>query len=256
MKNFLILILLIVGFSCFDKKEIVPTPDSPIVPDKAEDLSFYIQLQGELKDCSASYCFFDLVSISENKIETLKKENKKVICYFSAGTYEDWREDKILFPKEALGKENGWSGERWINPKDITVINIMKKRIDLAKSKKCSGVDFDNTDFYGNKTGFNTSEEDSFQYIKFLSDYAHSLDLLVSIKNTGKLSERLSIVGDMNLVEQCHQYGECSIYSPWIKLGKPVFNIEYKSSLCKPYSGIAVALANLELDGKMWKDCK
>lgn len=46
-------------------------------------------------------------------------KGKKVVCYFSAGTYEDWRPDKGQFPPDALGNEDPiWRGERWVDIRD------------------------------------------------------------------------------------------------------------------------------------------
>jgi hypothetical protein len=81
------------------------------------------------------------------------KANKKVICYFSAGSYEDWRDDAIDFNPEDYRNpvEDGpggepWEGERWVDVTSTNVRDIMSKRIQLASEKGCDAVDPDNTD--------------------------------------------------------------------------------------------------------------
>ena len=40
----------------------------------------------------------DLFNTEQATIDDLHAQGKKVICYFSAGSYENWREDKDSFP--------------------------------------------------------------------------------------------------------------------------------------------------------------
>ena len=77
---------------------------------------------------------------------------KKVICYFSAGSYEDWRPDASEFKKEDLGRDlDGWPGEKWLDLDSENVRRVMKGRVELAKEKGCDGVDPDNVDGYVSK---------------------------------------------------------------------------------------------------------
>ena len=42
----------------------------------------------------------DLFDAPQEVIDQLNGDGRVVICYFSAGTYEDWRPDKDSFPEE------------------------------------------------------------------------------------------------------------------------------------------------------------
>lgn len=91
----------------------------------------------------------DLFLTSAATIDKLHSFGKKVICYFSAGSYEPDRPDSKDFKANDKGKELvGWPGERWLNLNSHNVQNIMAKRIQLAKIKGCDGIDPDNTDAY------------------------------------------------------------------------------------------------------------
>lgn len=91
----------------------------------------------------------DLFDTPTETIKHLQTMGKKVICYFSAGSYEDWRPDASEFAKEDLGRDlDGWPGEKWLSLGSKNVRRIMKGRVDLAKSKGCDGVDPDNVDGY------------------------------------------------------------------------------------------------------------
>lgn len=72
-----------------------------------------------------------------------------MICYFSAGSYENWREDAEDFQPGDLGKElDGWPGEKWLKIGSENVREVMKRRVQMAKDKGCDGVDPDNVDGY------------------------------------------------------------------------------------------------------------
>jgi hypothetical protein len=87
----------------------------------------------------------DLFDTSKATIQALKGMGKKVICYFSAGTSEDWREDFKLFKADQLGAGLPmWKGERWLDIRQPEIFEIMKKRMTLAKEKGCDAVDPDN----------------------------------------------------------------------------------------------------------------
>jgi len=91
----------------------------------------------------------DLFDTEKSFISSLKANGKKVICYFSAGSREDWRPDANEFrPSDYKLPLNGWPGEHWLDVQSANVLNIMKKRIDLAAEKGCDAVDPDNVDGY------------------------------------------------------------------------------------------------------------
>src|SRR6185436_19329967 len=53
-------------------------------------------------------------------IDELHAKGRKVICYISVGSWEDWRPDKDQFPPEVLGKDyEGWKGEKWLDVRQI-----------------------------------------------------------------------------------------------------------------------------------------
>lgn len=89
----------------------------------------------------------DLYENEAKTIRKLQKAGKKVICYFSAGTYESYRSDKDEFDKRDLGKTlDEWPDERWIRLSSPKVRSIMSRRIAVAASKGCDAIDPDNVD--------------------------------------------------------------------------------------------------------------
>ncbi|MCJ1440300.1 MAG: hypothetical protein MMC23_000783 [Stictis urceolatum] len=179
---------------------------------------------------SSSYHFYsvDLVNTEQSDIEAIKAAGHIVACYFSAGSKENYRDDAGQFPSEAVGKVmDGWPDENWVDTRNAEVRDIMTKRIADAKSKSCDGIDADNIDGYTNDTGFDLSEADGVDYVKFLAKAAHDQGLAYGLKNGGDMVD--SVVGDAEWVinEQCVQYDECDVYKPFTDAGKPVFHVEY-----------------------------
>ena len=170
----------------------------------------------------------DLFETDISTIEALHKKDKKVICYFSAGSYEEWRSDAGKFPAEAIGNDlDGWAGEKWLDIRDDSIKQIMLDRLDLAKEKGCDGVEPDNVDGYANDTGFPLSEEDQLLYNKFIANEAHKRGLSVGLKNDLEQINILEPFFDFAINEQCHIYDECGYMQPFIDANKPVLNVEY-----------------------------
>jgi glycosyl hydrolase family 114 len=102
----------------------------------------------------------DMFNTPAETIAALKAQGKNVICYFSAGTAENWRPDFNRFSSSDLGGpvcqdsscSSVWPGENWIDiknpdPSSSDLPNswkIMQARIQLAASKGCDAVDPDN----------------------------------------------------------------------------------------------------------------
>lgn len=88
----------------------------------------------------------DLFDSEPATIQALKSAGKIVICYFSAGTREDWREDARDFPAVDTGKVlPEWPNEKWIRTGSTIIREIMSKRIKTAADKGCDAIDPDNT---------------------------------------------------------------------------------------------------------------
>jgi hypothetical protein len=79
--------------------------------------SWQWQLQGTV-DTSFDVVMYDidLFDSSQELIDQLHDAGRIVICYLSAGSYEEWRPDAAQFPAAALGNPlDGWPGERWLD---------------------------------------------------------------------------------------------------------------------------------------------
>lgn len=172
----------------------------------------------------------DLFDSSEALIQQLQTAGKKVICYFSGGSYEEWRPDASSFVASDLGKTlDGWPNERWLDIKSANVQTIMQARLDLAKQKGCDGVEPDNMDGYANDSMLNLTAADQLAYNRFIANEAHARNLSVGLKNDLDQVAELESYFDFAVNEQCFEYNECDLLLPFVNNGKAVFNAEYKN---------------------------
>lgn len=193
--------------------------------------TWQLQLQGTINTSYNAAVFdIDLFDTPQATINALKAQGKRVVCYFSAGSSENWRPDFSKFKAADMGNAlDGWAGERWLDTRSANVRAVMMARMDLAKSKGCDGVDPDNVDGYTNKPGFPLTAATQLDYNRFLATQAHARGLAVGLKNGVAQLSDLASAFDFAVNEQCFQYNECSGYSAFTVQGKPVFNVEYQT---------------------------
>jgi hypothetical protein len=212
------------------------------------------QLTGNLDTSVDAQMFdIDLYTTSAETITKLKSAGKIVICYFSAGSYEPGRPDSDALSKTGLGSTlDGWPDEKWLDVRSAAVRDLMKARLDIAKSKGCNGVEPDNVDGYDNDNGLGLTEKDAIDYDKFLATEAHARGLSIGLKNSLGLASMLVSSFDWALNEECLQYDECDTLEPFIKAGKAVFHCEYGKStngICGAApEGFSTIVKNLDLD--------
>ncbi|XP_064611811.1 uncharacterized protein LOC135475801 [Liolophura sinensis] len=170
----------------------------------------------------------DLYEATASDIATLKAAGKIVICYFSAGSAEDFRADYSQFPAATLGSIlSGYPDEKWVDIRDSTIRQIMMARLDYAQSRGCDGVEPDNMDAYDNNNGLGLTPAHQLDYNKFISREAHKRGLSVGLKNDLAQVNELVDYFDWALNEECLDYTECPDLQPFLDQNKAVFHVEY-----------------------------
>ncbi|MDR4514994.1 endo alpha-1,4 polygalactosaminidase [Nitrosomonas sp.] len=232
-------------------------------------ISWQWQLNGEVNsDYPVELYDIDLFDSPATLIQTLKASGKKVICYFSAGSYENFREDQHKFDPVVLGNTlDGWPNEQWLDIRSLAVAEIMINRLDLALQKGCDGVEPDNMDGYLNASGFDLTARDQLAFNKLIANEAHKRSLSVGLKNDLEQIPELIDFYDFSVNEQCHEYDECDALEPFIQAGKPVLNAEYlqkysadaneRDSLCNAanHARFSTLILPLDLDDSFRLSC-
>lgn len=206
----------------------------------APGTSWQWQLSGEIDTThDVDMVDIDLFDAPQEVIDELHGAGRVVICYFSAGSYEDWRPDAGDFPDAVLGHSlDDWPGERWLDASRLDLLApIMAARLDMAVQKECDGVEPDNVDAYANDSGFPLTAGDQIAYNIWLSTEAHRRGLSIGLKNDLDQIPQLLPYFDWALNEQCFEYEECELLLPFVEAGKAVFGVEYTGDLadfCPP----------------------
>ncbi len=170
----------------------------------------------------------DLFTTPATTIRRLQAAGRRVVCYFSAGTYESYVADRNQFAARDVGQVLAdWPDERWLDIRSPAVQRTMIARLDLAASKGCDAVEPDNVQGYLEDTGFTLSAEDQLAYNRFIATEAHRRGLAVGLKNSLEQVAELVDYFDFSINEQCFQYKECQPLLAFIEAGKPVLNVEY-----------------------------
>ncbi len=201
----------------------------------------------------------DLFDTEPATIDALHAAGGYVICYFSAGSLEDWRPDVAQFPPAVIGRDYaGWPGERWLDVRRRDVLApILEARLDLAVAKSCDAVDPDNVDGFANPTGFDISRDDQRDFNLWLAEAAHARGVAIGLKNAAELVAELVGRFDFAVIENCAAERGCDAYNAFADLKKAVFQIEYRDetrdwdAVCREAArrGFTAILAGLSLDG-------
>jgi len=222
-----------------------------------KDDDFYWQLTGDIKEVDAKIYDIDMFENSKEVINNLKQKGKIVICYINAGAWEAWRDDSDEFDDEVIGNElDGWEDEKWLDIRSENVREIMKKRIALAASKGCDGIEFDNIDGYLNNTGFSLTYDDQLEYNKFLATEAKKYGMLVAQKNDFDQIDELVNYYDFLIAEEAIEFNEYDKFLPYIIQNKPIYDIEYNEEYFDCDKDFKVYLMNKDLDGSLYEKCK
>jgi hypothetical protein len=201
-------------------------------------VSWQLQLTGRIDvDVDADVFDVDLFDVPASTVAELHRKGRKVICYFSAGTLEDWRPDAGRFPAALLGRRlPDWPGERWLDIRGLEhVLPVLEARLDLCRRKGFDGADPDNVEAYANDSGFPLTAAQQLRFNRLVADAAHRRGLAVGLKNDVDQVGQLVASFDFAVNEQCFQYDECGRLAPFVAAGKPVLNVEYErspSALC------------------------
>ncbi|PIE05588.1 MAG: endo alpha-1,4 polygalactosaminidase [Sorangium cellulosum] len=201
------------------------------------------------------------VDLFDTPIETLTQLHERsavVICYFSAGSYEEWRPDAQEYTAQDYGNPlEGWEGEYWVDTRSENVRRILQARLDLAVEKGCDGVEPDNVDGYANDPGFPLDFQTQLDFNLFLSQEARARGLSIGLKNDLDQIAELLPHFDWALNEECLSYSECPLLRPFLEAQKAVFHVEYFDSTAQASTSAQAICDRLERKGfstllKLW----
>jgi hypothetical protein len=209
----------------------VPVPTHEFIWHPTSGTTFQWQLTDLPLDLSvdAEVYDIDLFDNDASVVAALHAAGRKVVCYISVGSWEDWRPDADQFPSEVLGEDyEGWPGEKWLDIRQIDALApILRLRLDLCAARGFDGVEPDNMEVLGNETGFPITYADQLAFAIWLANEAHARGLAIGLKNAPDMAADVQPYFDFAITEDCFYYGWCGQMTPFLEAGKPVFAVEY-----------------------------
>lgn len=196
----------------------------------ALNTSWQWQLSGSL-DLSVDAAMYDvdLFDTDASVVAALHAQGRKVVCYMSVGSLENWRPDADQFPPEVIGKDYAeWPGEKWLDIRRIDLLGpIMRRRLDMCQAKGFDAVEADLVENYDEDTGFPLTYQNQLTYNKWLANEAHARGLSIGLKNDPNQVADLLPYFDWALTEDCFYQDWCNQVTPFVAAGKAVFAAEY-----------------------------
>jgi hypothetical protein len=203
--------------------------DAPTPRPKPEPLTTWqIQLSGTLDTTVDARVYVSDIETSASAIRTLHSAGRIVICYFSGGTRESFRDDASRFPPESLGMPlSSYPNERWIDVRNATVRTIMQDRMAKAARVECDGVYASGLAAFEMQTGLAFDRADQLAYDRFLATAAHALGLSIGLPDGDPLlSQELLADFDWKVVFSCLAT-DCPSATPFVGARKAALLIEY-----------------------------
>lgn len=170
----------------------------------------------------------DLFDVPDATIAALRADGRRVVCHFSAGSLEGWRPDAGDFPAAVVGRPlEEWPEARWLDIRAEAVRGRMLARLNLAVAKGCDGVAPDHVEAFAHESGFPLTAAHQLDFNVFLAREARARGLSAGLRNDVEQAAQLAEHFDWTLNEGCFAQGTCGELLPFIRAGKPVFQVEY-----------------------------
>ncbi|KAA0233590.1 MAG: endo alpha-1,4 polygalactosaminidase [Actinobacteria bacterium] len=232
----MIAVLLVLAVGCSDFSDGQVATGSADASDEVwhpePGLSWQWQLSDLPVDTSVEADMYDidLFENTESVVDELHDMGRRVVCYVSVGTWEPGRPDSGEFPDEVIGKPlDDFPDERWLDIRRLDVLGpIIEARFEQCAEKGFDAVEPDNVDGYQNDSGFDLSAEDQLAFNRFVAGTAHERGLAVGLKNDLDQVPDLVDEFDFAVNEECVEFDECMLLTPFIDADKAVFHVEYE----------------------------
>jgi hypothetical protein len=205
-----------------------PDASTPAWPRPEPLSSWQIQLTGTLDTSLNVQNFTCDLDSPPSVFGALHAAESLVICYFSAGTRESFRDDAEDFPEDSVGDRlPDYPDEHWVDVRDARVRAIMQARLVRAAEVGCDGIQASGLGAFAASTGLSLERADAVAFARWLSSVAHDNGLSIGLTEGDlELANELVSDFDWSLVWSCLAT-DCQAAAPFTARGKAAFLIEY-----------------------------
>lgn len=193
---------------------------------------FQVQLSGGLELAAApGFMVIDLHSPSAEDFSELASQGSYVACYFSAGSFEPWRDDAADFPEASLGEPlDDYPNEQWLDISRGDVRALMSGRISVAAERGCDAVYPSLVRPVLGESQFALGVDDYSDYAAWLATEAHSQGL-GALYAGGVAFDEAARNYDGALVFGCVSAGGCLGWVDYASAGAGIYLVEFEEEL-------------------------
>jgi hypothetical protein len=190
--------------------------------------TWQIQLSGALDTTEDAEVYTVDLETPAATLGALRAAGRIVLCYFSAGTMEPFRDDAARFPEGSLGAPLAdYPNERWVDVRDPTVRAIMQDRAAKAAQVGCDGVHPSGLAAFQADTELAFNRSDQLAYNRWLAGVTHARGLSIGlVEGDASLSQELVADFDWSVAWSCLDTS-CPSATPFVSAKKAAFLIEY-----------------------------
>jgi hypothetical protein len=196
----------------------------------APGATWQIQLSSALDASSDADVYMIDVDEHAGEIDSLHADGRSVVCYFSAGSLEGFRDDVTVVAPSAIGGMVPDYPEQWLDVRDESVRALAVERLDRAAENGCDAVVPSLLDAYESDTGFDLTAADQSAFNAFVAASAHDRGLSIGLTNTMDLVGELAGSFDFGMLFHCYEPGRvpqrCDSMSAFVESGRAVFEAE------------------------------
>lgn len=209
-----------------------PAESGPWPNEANRHLSWQWQLTGTLDlGVPADILLLDPVRTTSSETAQLRKDERRLVCQVSAGTYLTSDPDSGRFPSQVSGAATGPHGSRWLDVRQWQTLEpILADRLRLCRGKGFEAVALANLDGYAHRSGFPLTFDDQLVFNRRIAQLARSLKLPPGLVNDVAQATALAPDFDFAVNEECVRLRQCAGLLPFVQAGKIVLHVEYAES--------------------------
>jgi hypothetical protein len=190
-------------------------------------------------------------------VQSLHALQRKVVCFIVVGAVQDGSSLASQLPARVIGEPvRSAPGWHYVDVRDPAVEEGVGRQLDQCQANGFDGVQGSVTDEYQHDTGFSISIADETNFLQWFAHGVHYRDMAATLEDTQVLAPSLADRFDMALVNHCVGSNTCGQYTSFVKVSKPVVDIEFGgdwTNYCGQASALGITVINKHPSLNAWQ---